>query len=118
MLQGGATVLIVKDTAGHVFGGFAADDWKPVSDFYGWCTRRSLRSDLSSYCGLGNENSFLFTAFPHLAVYSATGHNRNFQYYNSSTATLPNGIVSQVYLALTYSKTGLWWSTQVLRLVD
>uniref|UniRef100_A0A0K8SIH1 MTOR-associated protein MEAK7 n=2 Tax=Lygus hesperus TaxID=30085 RepID=A0A0K8SIH1_LYGHE len=69
----GPTIIVVKDTSGHVFGCCATDSWKPASFFYGDC------------------RCFLFQLKPHLRYYPATTFNTNFQYHNQNQHMLPNG---------------------------
>lgn len=67
-------VLQIKDKKGHVFGGFAVDDWGKHGKFY------------------GNGACFLFTLQPQFHIYFATGINSNFQWCGYKFSQLPNGI--------------------------
>ncbi|CAN6349029.1 unnamed protein product [Urochloa humidicola] len=70
------TVLIVKDTEGSVFGGFASQPWERHSDFY------------------GDMKTFLFKLYPEASIFRPTGANRNLQWcaINFSSENIPNGI--------------------------
>ncbi|CAN6339709.1 unnamed protein product [Urochloa humidicola] len=70
------TVLIVKDTEGSVFGGFASQPWERHSDFY------------------GDMKTFLFKLYPQASIFCPTGANRNLQWcaMNFSSENIPNGI--------------------------
>ncbi|KAL3142937.1 hypothetical protein ABBQ38_003222 [Trebouxia sp. C0009 RCD-2024] len=70
----GPTMLLVKDKAGHVFGGYASEPWLKNGKYY------------------GNFSSFLFQLLPSVAVYTPSGVNQNFQYCGHNFASLPNGI--------------------------
>ncbi|KAM6926952.1 MTOR-associated protein MEAK7 isoform 1-T2 [Lycodopsis pacificus] len=70
----GPTLLLIKDTKGHVFGGFASHAWETKPQFQ------------------GHSRCFLFTVFPRLRVYTATGYNQHFMYLNQNQQTMPNGL--------------------------
>ncbi|XP_030282556.1 MTOR-associated protein MEAK7 isoform X1 [Sparus aurata] len=70
----GPTLLLIKDTKRHVFGGFASYTWKVKPQFQ------------------GDSRCFLFTVFPRLRVYTATGYNQHFMYLNQNQQTMPNGL--------------------------
>ncbi|XP_074487822.1 MTOR-associated protein MEAK7 [Sebastes fasciatus] len=70
----GPTLLLVKDTKGHVFGGFASHAWEVKPQFQ------------------GDSRCILFTVFPRLRVYTATGYNQHFMYLNQNQQTMPNGL--------------------------
>ncbi|KAM3608918.1 uncharacterized protein V6R79_006770 [Siganus canaliculatus] len=70
----GPTLLLVRDTKGHVFGGFASHGWELKPQFQ------------------GDSRCFLFTVFPRLRVYTATGYNQHFMYLNQNQQTMPNGL--------------------------
>lgn len=70
----GPTLLLMKDIQGHVFGGFASQDWEIKPQFQ------------------GDSRCFLFTVNPSLRVYTATGYNQHFMYLNQSQQTMPNGL--------------------------
>jgi len=57
-----ASVLIIKDTEGYVYGGYASQPWERYSDFY------------------GDMKSFLFQLNPKAAIYRPTGANTNIQW--------------------------------------
>ncbi|XP_077568016.1 MTOR-associated protein MEAK7-like isoform X3 [Stigmatopora nigra] len=71
----GPTLLLIKDTRGYVFGGFASISWEVKPEFQ------------------GDSRCFLFSVFPRLSVYSATGYNQHFMYLNQNQHTMPNGLV-------------------------
>jgi hypothetical protein len=56
------TVLIVKDTEGSVYGGYASQPWERHSDFY------------------GDMKTFLFKLYPEASIFRPTGSNRNLQW--------------------------------------
>ncbi|OEL28116.1 TLD domain-containing protein 1 [Dichanthelium oligosanthes] len=70
------TVLIVKDTEGSVYGGYASQPWERHSDFY------------------GDMKTFLFKLYPQASIFRPTGANRNLQWcaINFSSENIPNGI--------------------------
>ncbi|XP_034391742.1 MTOR-associated protein MEAK7 isoform X2 [Cyclopterus lumpus] len=70
----GPTLLLIKDTTGHVFGGFASHAWELKPQFQ------------------GDSRCFLFSVFPRLRVYTATGYNQHFMYLNQHQQTMPNGL--------------------------
>nr|XP_046250838.1 MTOR-associated protein MEAK7 isoform X2 [Scatophagus argus] len=70
----GPTLLLIKDTKGHVFGGFASHAWEVKPQFQ------------------GDSRCFLFTVFPRLRVYTATGYNQHYMYLNQNQQTMPNGL--------------------------
>ncbi|XP_077568069.1 MTOR-associated protein MEAK7 isoform X3 [Stigmatopora nigra] len=70
----GPTLLLIKDTRGYVFGGFASISWEVKPEFQ------------------GDSRCFLFSVFPRLSVYSATGYNQHFMYLNQNQHTMPNGL--------------------------
>ncbi|XP_029910348.1 MTOR-associated protein MEAK7 [Myripristis murdjan] len=70
----GPTVMILRDTKGHVFGGFASHAWEVKPQFQ------------------GDSRCFLFTVFPKLRVYTATAYNQHFMYLNQNQQTMPNGL--------------------------
>ncbi|XP_072950834.1 uncharacterized protein [Typha angustifolia] len=72
----GATVLIIKDTEGFIYGGYASQQWERHNDFY------------------GDMRSFLFQLCPKASIFRPTGANNNLQWYamNFSSANIPNGI--------------------------
>ncbi|KAI4824109.1 hypothetical protein KUCAC02_012652 [Chaenocephalus aceratus] len=70
----GPTLLLIRDTKGHIFGGFASHAWELRPKFQ------------------GDSRCFLFTVFPRLRVYTATGYNEHFMYLNQNQQTMPNGL--------------------------
>lgn len=74
LMKRGPTLLLIKDTKGHVFGGFASQDWEMKPQFQ------------------GDSRCFLFTVNPSLRVYNTTGYNQNFMYLNQNQQTMPNGL--------------------------
>ncbi|XP_050532754.1 MTOR-associated protein MEAK7 [Daktulosphaira vitifoliae] len=74
IIDQGSTIIIVKDTSGHVFGGFASQPWLLKPKFY------------------GDSSCFLFSLYPNLNYCAASGNNEHFMYMNSGQHTLPNGI--------------------------
>ncbi|XP_056273327.1 MTOR-associated protein MEAK7-like [Pseudoliparis swirei] len=70
----GPTLLLLKDTRGHVFGGFASHAWDLKPQFQ------------------GDSRCFLFSVSPSLRVYPATGYNEHFMYLNQHQQTMPNGL--------------------------
>lgn len=74
IINRGATVVVIKDIYGYVFGGFAPVGWHISPKFY------------------GDARSFLFTLAPTMNIYTASYGNNNFQYLNVKQRTLPNGL--------------------------
>uniref|UniRef100_A0A3Q4B839 MTOR-associated protein MEAK7 n=1 Tax=Mola mola TaxID=94237 RepID=A0A3Q4B839_MOLML len=74
LMTRGPTLLLIKDTKGHVFGGFASHAWEIKPQFQ------------------GDSRCFLFTIFPRLRVYTTTGYNQHFMYLNQNQQTMPNGL--------------------------
>ncbi|KAL1115438.1 hypothetical protein AAG570_007468 [Ranatra chinensis] len=70
----GATLLLVRDADGLVFGFYASQSWHPAPSFY------------------GDKNCFLFTLRPEMNKFEATGYNSNYQYINADDANLPKGL--------------------------
>ncbi|XP_072024141.1 MTOR-associated protein MEAK7-like [Amphiura filiformis] len=70
----GPVVMIVRDTDGNVFGGFASQSWALRPNFTG-----------SSQC-------FLFSLSPSYGIYGASQHNDHYMYLNTDQQTLPNGL--------------------------
>ncbi|XP_006287755.2 TLD domain-containing protein 1 isoform X1 [Capsella rubella] len=71
-----ASVLIIKDKEGCVYGGYASQPWERHSDFY------------------GDMKSFLFQLSPKAAINRPTGANTNIQWCatNFTSENIPNGI--------------------------
>ncbi|XP_060933319.1 MTOR-associated protein MEAK7 [Limanda limanda] len=74
LTQHGPTLLLVRDSKGHAFGGFASHRWEVKPQFQ------------------GDSRCFLFTVHPRLRVYTATGYNQHFMYLNQNQQTMPNGL--------------------------
>lgn len=72
----GPTLLIIKDTEGYIYGGYASQPWQKHSDFY------------------GDLKCFLFQLHPKVSIYRPTGANNNLQWcaVNYSSESIPNGI--------------------------
>ncbi|GJP60982.1 hypothetical protein CLOP_g18193 [Closterium sp. NIES-67] len=70
------TILVIRDSAGAVFGAFASKPWERSSAFY------------------GDMRSFLFSFLPKAAVCKAAGTSNNLQWCASGFASesIPNGI--------------------------
>ncbi|NP_001086719.1 MTOR-associated protein MEAK7 [Xenopus laevis] len=74
ILDQGPCLLIVKDSDGFVFGGFASQSWKVKPQFQ------------------GDSRCFLFSISPRLDVYTYTGYNDHYMYLNRAQQSLPNGL--------------------------
>lgn len=72
--QKGSTLLLLKDKNGYIFGGFASQEWKAQPKFY------------------GDSSCFIFRLQPDIVIYPATGYNQNYQWFEYSTQSLPNGL--------------------------
>ncbi|NXG18558.1 TLDC1 protein, partial [Grallaria varia] len=70
----GPCIVILRDTDGYLFGGFASHSWEVKPQFQ------------------GDNRCFLFSVFPSLAVYTYTGYNDHFMYLNHGQQTMPNGL--------------------------
>ncbi|XP_076126155.1 MTOR-associated protein MEAK7 isoform X1 [Alosa pseudoharengus] len=70
----GPTVLLLRDTKGHVFGGFASHSWEIRPQFQ------------------GDSRCFLFSVSPCMRVYTCTGYNQHYMYLNQGQQTMPNGL--------------------------
>lgn len=70
----GPSLLLLRDTRGHVFGGFASQSWEVKPQFQ------------------GDSRCFLFSVFPCLRMYTCTGYNQNYMYLNRGKQTMPNGL--------------------------
>jgi TLD len=75
IMDQGSTVIIVEDTNGYIFGGFATDSWSLSPNF------------------VGDENSFLFTLRPRMRSFPTTTYNDHYQYLNLHQQTMPNGMI-------------------------
>ncbi|ORY46601.1 TLD-domain-containing protein [Rhizoclosmatium globosum] len=70
----GSLVLIIKDMKGNLFGAYIPTPLECSPKFR------------------GNEEAFLFSIAPEWNVFTPTGNNSNYVYFNYGMATLPNGI--------------------------
>ncbi|KAG9338106.1 hypothetical protein JZ751_027077 [Albula glossodonta] len=70
----GPTLLLLRDSDGHQFGGFASHSWDIKPQFQ------------------GDSRCFLFSVFPSLRVYTCTGYNEHYMYLNQGQQTMPNGL--------------------------
>lgn len=70
----GPTIILIKDTKGHIFGGFASTSWTVGPQFS------------------GTSKNFIFSLSPNMAIYNTTGFNGHFQYLNIQQQTFPNGL--------------------------
>ncbi|CAH2324077.1 Hypothetical predicted protein [Pelobates cultripes] len=70
----GPCLLVLKDSDGFVFGGFASQTWEVKPQYQ------------------GDTRCFLFTASPNLDVYTYTGYNDHYMYLNHGQQTMPNGL--------------------------
>ncbi|KAJ8644463.1 hypothetical protein MRB53_006211 [Persea americana] len=72
----GPTILIIKDTEGYIYGGYASQPWERHGDFY------------------GDLKSFLFQLYPRASIFRPTGSNSKLQWcaVNFSSESIPNGI--------------------------
>ncbi|XP_076167179.1 MTOR-associated protein MEAK7 [Ptiloglossa arizonensis] len=86
----GPTIIILRDTENHVFGGFASDSWSIGPNF------------------IGNSSSFLFKLEPVILTFAATGYNNHYQYLNLQQQTMPNGLLMGGQL----NYPGLWLSCE------
>ncbi|XP_062923229.1 MTOR-associated protein MEAK7 [Mobula hypostoma] len=74
IIHKGPTLLVVKDSLGYIFGGFASCSWELKPQFQ------------------GDSRCFLFTLNPKLGIYSCTGYNEHYMYLNVGQQTMPNGL--------------------------
>ncbi|XP_029463955.1 MTOR-associated protein MEAK7 isoform X2 [Rhinatrema bivittatum] len=70
----GPCLLVLKDSEGFIFGGFASQTWDVKPQFQ------------------GDNRCFLFSMFPCLEVYTHTGYNDHYMYLNHGQQTMPNGL--------------------------
>lgn len=80
----GASIILVKSRRQHVFGAFASLGFVSGPTF------------------VGDERSFLFAIEPEFRIHHATGYNSNFAYLNSNQKTIPNGLVCELSILLSY----------------
>ena len=74
IVDNGATVIIVEDSNGYIFGSFNPASWTLSPKF------------------AGDESSFLFTLRPKMRCFPSTGYNDHYQYLNLHQQTMPNGL--------------------------
>lgn len=70
----GPCLLVLEDSDGYVFGGFASCSWEVKPQFQ------------------GDNKCFLFSIIPSMAMYMHTGYNDHFMYLNQGQQTMPNGL--------------------------
>ncbi|XP_050355903.1 MTOR-associated protein MEAK7 isoform X2 [Nymphalis io] len=75
IIEQGPSIIIIEDSSGYIFGGFASVPWAFGPNF------------------TGTDESFLFTCSPKMRIYPATNYNDHYQYINHHTKTLPNGLL-------------------------
>ncbi|XP_047540154.1 MTOR-associated protein MEAK7 isoform X2 [Vanessa atalanta] len=75
IIEQGPSIIIIEDSSGYIFGGFAPAPWAFGPNF------------------TGTDESFLFTCAPKMRIYPATNYNDHYQYMNHHTKTLPNGLL-------------------------
>jgi len=69
-----ATLVLVRDASGAVFGGAAFSPWRRRPSFF------------------GDASAFLFAVSPALRVHHTSGINGSVQYFGAGFASLPNGL--------------------------
>jgi len=69
----GPTVILIRDTGGHIFGGFASVDWKIHPRFF------------------GTGECFLFSAHPKFAYYKWTRANDYFMHATNKSISMGGG---------------------------
>ncbi|GCB67923.1 MTOR-associated protein MEAK7 isoform X1 [Scyliorhinus torazame] len=74
ILRKGPSLLVIKDSDGYVFGGYASHSWDARPQFQ------------------GDSKCFLFTLQPKLGIYNCTGYNDHYMYLNHGQQTMPNGL--------------------------
>ena len=95
LLCPGATLIVIRDKKGHLFGGYAADAWSKHGVFY------------------GTSVSFLFGLLPSTVKYEASGANTNMMWCGQGFTQLPNGfgwggqVISDASIILTRRSTTL-----------
>ncbi|CAG9570821.1 unnamed protein product [Danaus chrysippus] len=90
IIDQGPSVIIIEDSSGYIFGGFATASWAFGPNF------------------TGTDDSFLFTCLPKMRVYPATNYNDHYQYLNHHTKTLPNGLL----MGGQFNFGGIWISAE------
>ncbi|XP_065174655.1 MTOR-associated protein MEAK7-like [Sycon ciliatum] len=71
---GGPSLLVVRDSDGYVFGGFASVPWTISSQYQ------------------GDNSCFLFSLSRGMGIFNAGEYNDHFMYLNHEMETLPNGL--------------------------
>ncbi|XP_060110505.1 MTOR-associated protein MEAK7 [Heteronotia binoei] len=74
LVNKGPCLLVLRDSDGYVFGGFASCSWEAKPQFQ------------------GDSRCFLFSVSPSLSVFTCTGYNDHFMYLNHRQQTMPNGL--------------------------
>ncbi|XP_018418384.1 PREDICTED: TLD domain-containing protein 1 [Nanorana parkeri] len=74
LVDQGPSLLVLRDSDGFIFGGFASQNWVVKPQFQGDC------------------RCFLFTVSPRLDIYTYTGYNDHYMYLNHGQQTIPNGL--------------------------
>ncbi|XP_072278491.1 MTOR-associated protein MEAK7 [Pyxicephalus adspersus] len=74
LVDQGPSLLVLRDSDGFIFGGFASQNWEVKPQFQ------------------GDSRCFLFSAYPRLDIYTYTGYNDHYMYLNHGQQTMPNGL--------------------------
>ena len=74
MLFKGPTIIVIKDSQGHVFGGFAPVSWHKSNTFY------------------GNSQALLFSVAPKMRVFATSGYNDNYMWMSTNLTSCKNGV--------------------------
>ncbi|KAM5137972.1 MTOR-associated protein MEAK7 [Mantella aurantiaca] len=74
LVDQGPSLVVLRDSDGFVFGGFASKSWEVKPQFQ------------------GDSRCFLFTVSPRLDIYTYTGYNDHYMYLNHGQQTMPNGL--------------------------
>ncbi|CAN2389261.1 TBC LysM-associated domain containing 1, partial [Pristimantis euphronides] len=74
LMDQGPSLLVLRDSGGFIFGGFASQTWEVKPRYQ------------------GDSRCFLFTVAPHLDVFTYTGYNDHYMYLNHGQQTMPNGL--------------------------
>ncbi|CAI9570765.1 unnamed protein product [Staurois parvus] len=74
LVDQGPSLLVLRDSDGFIFGGFASQSWEVKPKFQ------------------GDSRCFLFSVSPHLDIYIYTGYNDHYMYLNHGQQTMPNGL--------------------------
>ncbi|XP_077309532.1 MTOR-associated protein MEAK7 [Lithobates pipiens] len=74
LVDQGPSLLVLRDSDGFIFGGFASQSWEVKPQFK------------------GDSRCFLFTVSPHLDIYTYSGYNDHYMYLNHGQQTIPNGL--------------------------